>query len=136
MEWWQILIVVWVCVLVTLALAAFVLWRQATTRTRELGRRLGRLPWRQRFELAVRLMSDNRVPLPLRAVPPLLVLYLATPVDLIPDVIPILGQLDDLLVVAVALGLLTRFVPIDIVEAHIASLEAEAEAGRAAAEES
>ena len=40
-----------------------------------------------------------------------LVAYVVTPVDLVPDVIPVLGVIDDLIFVPVALGLAARLVP-------------------------
>ena len=40
-----------------------------------------------------------------------LVAYVVTPVDLVPDVIPVLGIIDDLVFVPVALALAARFVP-------------------------
>ena len=46
-----------------------------------------------------------------KAVLILLLAYLASPIDLIPDVIPILGILDDLVVAAVALWLAYRLTP-------------------------
>ena len=127
MEWWQIALLAVLVALVALAVAAFLLWRRASSRTRELGERLSRLPWQSRLKLAWRLMRDDRVPLQVRAIPPLLVLYLAMPLDLVPDFIPLLGQLDDILILVVALGLVTRFVPLNVVDSHLADLEAEAE---------
>jgi uncharacterized membrane protein YkvA (DUF1232 family) len=40
-----------------------------------------------------------------------LVAYVVTPVDLVPDMIPILGMIDDLIFIPVALGLAMRLVP-------------------------
>jgi uncharacterized membrane protein YkvA (DUF1232 family) len=40
-----------------------------------------------------------------------LVAYVVTPVDLVPDVVPVLGIIDDLVFIPVALGLAVRFVP-------------------------
>ncbi|MHB8070732.1 MAG: YkvA family protein [Candidatus Cryosericum sp.] len=42
--------------------------------------------------------------------------YLASPVDLVPDFIPVLGQLDDLLIVPGLIWLATRFIPGSIIE--------------------
>ena len=51
-----------------------------------------------------------------KAVLILLLAYLASPVDLIPDVIPVLGMLDDLVVAAVALWLAYRLTPPHVME--------------------
>ena len=44
--------------------------------------------------------------------------YLAMPIDLIPDFIPVLGQLDDALVVALALRAVVRGAGADLVAEH------------------
>lgn len=49
------------------------------------------------------LLRDGRVPRRRKAVLIALVGYLSTPIDLVPDFIPVAGQLDDVLVAAVAL---------------------------------
>ena len=51
-----------------------------------------------------------------KAVLILLLAYLASPIDLIPDVIPVLGMLDDLAVAAVALWLAYRLTPPHVIE--------------------
>jgi len=123
MEWWQLALIAIVAVLVVLGLAAFLLWRNASETTKQLGERIERLSWRSRFTLAWRLVWDERIPIPVRAILPLLVLYLAMPLDIVPDFIPVLGQLDDLLVILVAFGLLMRFVPLSVIDSIIASIE-------------
>jgi uncharacterized membrane protein YkvA (DUF1232 family) len=50
-----------------------------------------------------RLLADERVPRRRRAVLVALAGYLALPIDLVPDFIPVAGQLDDLLIAALAL---------------------------------
>ena len=62
-----------------------------------------------------------------KAVLILLLAYLASPVDLIPDVIPVLGMLDDLVVAALALWLAYRLTPPHVME------ECRAKASEAAA---
>ena len=91
---------------------------------RQMVKRALRLPMAHRLRLAWRLATSRRVPL--RARLPLigLLAYLAMPVDLIPDFIPVLGQLDDLLVAAVAIGWFARRCPPEVVLDEIARLEA------------
>ena len=42
--------------------------------------------------------------------------YAVTPVDLVPDFIPILGSVDDLIFVPLALALAARFIPPEVLE--------------------
>jgi uncharacterized membrane protein YkvA (DUF1232 family) len=53
--------------------------------------------------LISRLMRDERVPRRRKLLLAALVGYLALPLDLIPDFIPVAGQLDDVLIVALVL---------------------------------
>jgi uncharacterized membrane protein YkvA (DUF1232 family) len=55
-----------------------------------------------------RLLSDERVARRHRVVLWALIGYLALPIDLIPDVIPVAGQLDDAVLVALALRAVLR----------------------------
>jgi len=130
MESWQYALLSMLIAIAVLAIAVFIVWRTASGRTRALAGRVQRLPWRARFELAGRLVADERMPLSVRAIPALLVLYLAMPLDIVPDFIPVLGQLDDIAVVVVAVGLFARFAPVRIIEEHIATLEEESGARR------
>lgn len=50
-------------------------------------------------------------PLRVRLVLLLVLLYLASPIDLIPDFIPVLGQLDDLIVIAWLMRYIDKHVP-------------------------
>jgi uncharacterized membrane protein YkvA (DUF1232 family) len=123
MEWWQIVLIVLLLSLLLMAVAAFVIWRSASTQTRRIAGRVQRLPWGAKLQLAKALARDERIPLPVRAVPPLLVLYLSLPLDVLPDFIPVVGQIDDILVVAVGIGLMLKLTPLRILEAHVAALE-------------
>jgi uncharacterized membrane protein YkvA (DUF1232 family) len=64
-----------------------------------------------RLRLAIRLVREPGVPLLTRALPLLAVLYLVFPLDVIPDILPGLGHLDDLGVVVFALELFLRLCP-------------------------
>jgi len=90
---------------------------------RQLLRRIRALPWRHKLRLAARLSRDGRVSWGTKALIPALAAYLAMPLDLIPDFIPVLGQLDDLLIVAAGLWLLLRLIPLSVVEEHLQALE-------------
>lgn len=75
-----------------------------------LAPRLVRLVWR--------LTRDPRVPARTKALLFVLVGYLASPVDLIPDFIPGIGQLDDLVIAAFALDQILNRVPDEVVREH------------------
>ena len=68
--------------------------------------------------LAIRLLRDPRVPLLIKALPVLAGLYLISPFDLVPDVLPFLGQLDDLGVILIALEVFLRLCPVEAVAFH------------------
>lgn len=55
------------------------------------------------LKLLYRLVNDSRVPRQNKMLLGAAIVYVISPVDIIPDFIPILGQLDDLLVVALVL---------------------------------
>jgi uncharacterized membrane protein YkvA (DUF1232 family) len=57
---------------------------------------------------------DARVPWHAKAVAGAVAAYALSPVDLIPDFIPVLGYLDDLLIVPLGIMLATRLVPAEV----------------------
>ena len=59
---------------------------------------------------------DSRVPWPARTVAFLVVAYALSPIDLIPDVIPVLGYLDDLVVLPLGILLVLKMVPSDVMQ--------------------
>ena len=63
-----------------------------------------------------RLLGDPRVPRRAKAMLALLVLYLAMPLDLVPDFVPVAGQLDDAILVAVVIAYVTRKAGRDVVQ--------------------
>lgn len=69
---------------------------------------------------------DPRTPFLVRALAVLVAAYALSPIDLIPDFIPVIGLLDDLLLVPLGLALVVRLTPPAVVES------ARAQAQRAA----
>jgi uncharacterized membrane protein YkvA (DUF1232 family) len=59
---------------------------------------------------------DPRTPWAARGLVFLVVAYALSPMDLIPDFIPVLGYLDDLLIVPAGIALALRMIPRDVME--------------------
>jgi len=57
---------------------------------------------------------DPRVPWQAKIFVPLVVAYLLSPIDLIPDFIPVLGYLDDIVLVPLGITLAIRCIPVDL----------------------
>jgi uncharacterized membrane protein YkvA (DUF1232 family) len=69
-------------------------------------------------KLVYRLMRDSRVPYRPKAMLVFLSAYLASPIDVLPDFIPGIGQLDDLVLAAFVLDQILNRVPDHIVREH------------------
>ena len=69
--------------------------------------------------LVWRLTFDKRVSIFLRALVPLAVIYVISPIDLIRDRLPIIGRFDDLIVFGLAILFLTKLAPRRIVDEHL-----------------
>lgn len=65
-----------------------------------------------------RLAADATLPRGVRVRLVLLLVYLASPIDLVPDFIPVLGYADDAIVVAIALRSVTRRAGSAAIERH------------------
>jgi uncharacterized membrane protein YkvA (DUF1232 family) len=74
--------------------------------------------------LAVR---DPRTPWPARLIGLLVAAYALSPIDLVPDFIPVLGLLDDAILIPAGIWLATRFIPAPVMAEHRAAAEAAAE---------
>ena len=68
--------------------------------------------------LLKRLASDRSVPISVRIALFALLAYLLSPIDLIPDFIPVIGFVDDALIVALALRFATRHAGGEAIERH------------------
>src|SRR3954468_849720 len=67
--------------------------------------------------------SDPRVPWHAKALAILVAGYALSPIDLIPDFIPIVGYLDDLILVPLGIWLAVRLIPPAIMAEHRATAE-------------
>jgi uncharacterized membrane protein YkvA (DUF1232 family) len=63
-------------------------------------------------------LKDPRTPWYAKALVGLVVFYALSPIDLIPDFIPMIGQLDDLIVVPLGLKLASKLVPKPLMEEY------------------
>jgi uncharacterized membrane protein YkvA (DUF1232 family) len=57
---------------------------------------------------------DPRTPWPVRLLALAVAAYAFSPIDLIPDFIPVLGYLDDLILIPLGVALVVRWVPADV----------------------
>ena len=80
----------------------FTSWLTRPLALRSLVRQIG---------LAVRLFREPRVPTALKAIPIVAAMYVISPVDIVPDFILGLGQLDDIGVVLMAFEFFVRLCP-------------------------
>ncbi len=121
--WW----IVGLAVVFTAITAGSVAVLLATSR----GRRFVALSTRGKVSFGRDLASREGVPWYAKGIVAVVLGYLALPIDLIPDFIPILGQVDDIAVVAGGTVLLLLVVPREAFEAAIVRAEA-ADASRSA----
>lgn len=86
---------------------------------------LGRIM--EQVRLTWRLLNDPRVPTALKMlIPALAAIYAFSPLDLIPDFLLGVGQLDDLGIILAALFLFSRLAPRTVVEEHRAAMSGQA----------
>jgi uncharacterized membrane protein YkvA (DUF1232 family) len=108
---WILLALLLLVLAVTIAFAAW-LWRSgrsltdATADLKALGGDVVRLPAR-----LGRLAADPRVPRRARWMLIGLAIYVASPIDPVPDFIPVLGHLDEVILVPVILARVRRMIP-------------------------
>jgi len=65
-----------------------------------------------------RVLADSRTPVAAKVLLGLAVGYLCMPFDLIPDFIPVVGHLDDAVIVPALVYAALRFIPADLIAEH------------------
>jgi uncharacterized membrane protein YkvA (DUF1232 family) len=61
---------------------------------------------------------DPRMPWYAKALAITVAAYAASPIDLIPDFVPVLGYVDDLIIVPLGIALVIRLIPVEIMAEH------------------
>lgn len=77
-----------------------------------------------RARLAWRLVREPRVPVLRKAVPLLALAYVLSPLDVLPDALPLVGELDDVMLLVVGLELFVRICPHAPVAFHQSAIAA------------
>lgn len=97
--------------------------RRGIGRPRSVGEAMGTIRKMPTYaRLVWGLARDPRVPIGQKAVLGAMAAYLAFPIDIIPDFIPVIGELDDLAVLILGLDWFIRNAPEDVVEEHMARI--------------
>ncbi len=77
------------------------------------------------IKLVYYLVRDRDVPIYLKVLPFLGVLYVLFPIDLITDIIPVLGQVDDLMILTIGAKVFIEMAPAQVVAKYMAQMRGE-----------
>jgi uncharacterized membrane protein YkvA (DUF1232 family) len=116
--WWQVLIGVAASLVLLWLVMLALLWRGQRGLTDKVGMRDAVRLIPDVVRLLRRLAADPVLPRGVRIRLLLLLAYLLMPIDLVPDVIPVLGYADDAIIVAVALRSVARRAGPGALDAH------------------
>lgn len=116
--WWQTLLGILAGLVLVYVGLLVLLWQYArrhpdTVTMRDALRLLPDL-----LRLIRRLAADKSLPTGVRVRLTLLLVYLASPIDIIPDFVPVIGYADDAVVVALVLRSVTRRAGPDALDRH------------------
>jgi uncharacterized membrane protein YkvA (DUF1232 family) len=115
-EWWQILVAMLGALIALWLLILAALWRGNPSDEDTLRESLRLIP--DVLRLVKRLAGDSGLPRGIRIRLALLLGYLALPIDLVPDFIPVIGYADDVLAVAIVLRSVVRIAGPEALERH------------------
>ena len=70
------------------------------------------------IRLVWKLLTDSRVPFWIRIALPLALIYVISPIDILPDFIPIMGRVDDIIAIVAGIMILLKLAPKKVVNQH------------------
>ena len=70
------------------------------------------------IRLIWKLLTDSRVPFWIRIALPLALIYVISPIDILPDFIPVMGRVDDIIAIVVGIMILLKLAPKKVVNQH------------------
>lgn len=79
----------------------------------------------QQIKLVYYLIRDRDVPLYLKVLPFLGVLYVLFPIDIVTDFVPVLGQIDDLMILTIGAKVFIELAPAPVVARYMAMMRGE-----------
>ncbi|MBP6789664.1 MAG: DUF1232 domain-containing protein [Candidatus Promineofilum sp.] len=79
----------------------------------------------QQIKLVYYLVRDRDVPIYLKVLPFLGVLYVLFPIDIITDFVPVLGQIDDLMILTIGAKVFIEMAPAQVVAKYMAQMRGE-----------
>jgi uncharacterized membrane protein YkvA (DUF1232 family) len=111
--WWSIVAAVLGALATIWLVLAVALWLSKPARfsVAEMARLLPDV-----LRLITRIATDSAMPVRIRVVLFLLLAFIASPIDLIPDIIPVIGYADDVILIALALRWITRTAGNEMIE--------------------
>ena len=70
------------------------------------------------IRLIWKLLTDSRVPFWIRIALPLALIYVISPIDILPDFIPIMGRVDDIIAIVAGIMILLKLAPKKVVNQY------------------
>lgn len=116
--WWRALVALAVGLVVVWSVMLALLWRAQKRTADTISLRVATRLVPDVVRLLRRLAADRTIARSVRIRLWLLLAYLISPIDLIPDFIPVLGYADDAIIVAIALRSVTRRAGAEALERH------------------
>lgn len=116
--WWRVVVAIAAGLAVVWAIMLVALWRAQRHQPDKASLRDALRLVPDVVRLLRRVAADRSLPRSLRVRLWLLLAYLISPIDLIPDFIPVLGYADDAVIVAMALRSIIRRAGPDAVQQH------------------